>query len=307
MSPFFEDPALYRSVLENLPIGIYVLDREQRVRFWNRGAEQITGYLAHEMMGQTCREPLPHCDPQGRVLAGDNCSVTTTFRDGRAVQNHVFTLHKQGHRLGVQIRTLPLLDDNGLTMGVAIAFEEAPANTIPERSDALLCGCLDPLTGVSSQRLTRAVLTESLAELEETHGGWGLLRIRVLGLKEVSARYGTNSLATFLRTSAQTIRHSLTAEDFLGRWRDDEFLAMLPTASPVKVAAIAELISEQINQSEISWWGDRFRVRAMVDWIVAGRGDKLEVLLGQMRPAHAGENAAAAGGGGAPGSPASRG
>jgi PAS domain S-box-containing protein/diguanylate cyclase (GGDEF)-like protein len=294
MSAFFEDPALYRSVLEKLPIGVYVLDREQRVRFWNRGAEQITGYLAHEVMGQICRETLPHCDPEGRVLAGDRCSVTTTLRDGRAEQNHVFTLHKEGHRLGVQIRTVPLLDDHGVTMGVAIAFEEAPAESLLETPGALLCGCLDPLTGVSSQRLTRAVFTESLAELEETHGGWGLLRIRILGLKELSARYGADSLAAFLRTSAQTIRHSLRPEDFLGRWGDDGFLAMLHTASPIKVAVIAELISQQIGQSEISWWGDRFRVRAAVDWTVAGPGDKLEALLGQMKRAPSENNEAAA-------------
>src|SRR5258708_33307445 len=130
MSPFFEDPALYRSVLENLPIGIYVLDREQRVRFWNRGAEQITGYLAHEVMGQICRETLPHCDPQGRVLAGDKCSVTATFRGGRARQNHVFTLPKQGHPVGVQVCTLPLLDDKRLPVGGGIAVEEAPADPL---------------------------------------------------------------------------------------------------------------------------------------------------------------------------------
>lgn len=307
MSPFFQDPALYRSVLENLPIGIYVLDREQRVRFWNRGAEQITGYLAHEVMGQIYREPIPHCDPQGRVLSGDKCSVTTTFRDGRAVQSHVFTLHKQGHRLGVQIRTLPLLDDNGITMGVAVTFEEAASEALPESAGALLGGCLDPLTGVSSERLTRAVFTESLAELEDTHGGWGLLRIRILGLKEISGRYGADSLAVFLRTSAQTIRHSLRAEDFLGRWGDDGFLVMLHTASPIKVNAIAELISQQIRQSEISWWGDCFRVQAGVDWTVAGQGDELEKLLAQMKPAHTPDHAAAAGAGSATGASARRG
>ncbi len=307
MSPFFEDPALYRSVLANLPIGIYVLDREQRVRFWNRGAEQITGYLAHEVMGQICRESLPHCDLQGRVLAGDHCPVTTTFRDGRALQNHVFTLHKQGHRLGVQVRTLPLLDDNGLIVGVAVAFEEAPTSSIPESSGALMYGCLDPLTGVPSQRLTRAVLAESLAGLEDTHGGLGLLRIRILGLKEFSGRYGADSIAPFLRTSAQTIRHGLSAEDFLGRWAEDEFLAMLHSSSPVKVAAMAELIWRQVSQSEISWWGDRSRVRAVVDYVVAGPGDKLESLLSQMKPSHAALAAKASGVGGAPDSAPSRG
>jgi GGDEF domain-containing protein len=122
---------------------------------------------------------------------------------------------------------LPLVDDNSLTMGVAVAFEEAPTTSILEMPGALMCGCLDPRTGVSSQRLTRTVLTESLAELQDTHGGWGFLRIRTLGLKELSARYGTDSIAAFLRTSAQTIRHSLRAEDFLGRWGEDEFLVRI--------------------------------------------------------------------------------
>jgi PAS domain S-box-containing protein len=307
MSRFFEDPALYRSVLENLPIGIYVLDREQRVRFWNRGAEQITGYLAHEVMGQICQDPLPHCDPQGRILAGDHCPVTTTFRDGHALQNHVFTLHKQGHRLGVQVRTLPLLDDKGLIVGVAVAFEEAKTSSVPESTSALMYGCLDPLTGVPSQRLTRAVLTESLAGLEETHGGLGLLSIRILDLKEFAAKHGADSIVPFLRTSAQTIRHSLTAEDFLGRWEKDEFLAMLHSASPVKVAATAELIWRQVSESEISWWGDHFRVRAAVDYVVAFAGDKLESLLNQMKPCHVAGVAQVARAGNTPRSAPSRG
>lgn len=287
MSPFFEDPALYRSVLENLPIGIYVLDRDQRVRFWNRGAAQITGYLAHEMLGHVCADTLPHCDLHGRVLAGAHCPVTTTFGHGREVQNHVFTLHKEGHRLGILVRTLPFLDDNGLIVGVAVAFEEGPSTFNSDCSEALIYGCLDPMTGVPSQRLTRAMLTESLASLEETHGGLGLLRVRVLGLKELSGRYGTDSIAAFLHSSAQTIRHNLSAQDFIGRWAENEFLAILHSASPVKVADTAELIWQQVSESEISWWGDHFRVRAEVGYTIASPGDKVELLLEQMKPTHA--------------------
>src|SRR5215470_9075265 len=138
MSPFFEAPALYQSVLENLPIGIYMLDRAHRVRFWNYRAEQITGYLAHEVLGQPCQESLPHCDPQGRPVRGENCAVTTTLRDGRGFESEVFTLHKQGHRLGIEVRTLPLFDDNDSVAGVVVAFEEATLNAASEFSGTLM-------------------------------------------------------------------------------------------------------------------------------------------------------------------------
>ncbi|MFY9560354.1 MAG: diguanylate cyclase [Terriglobales bacterium] len=238
---------------------------------------------------------------------GTTAQVTTTFRDGRALQNHVFTLHKQGHRLGVQVRTLPLLDDMDLVVGVAVAFEEAPAGTIPEASGSLMYGCLDPLTGVPSQRLTRAVLAESLAGLEETHGGLGLLRIRILGLKEFSAKYGADSTVPFLRASAQTIRHSLGPEDFLGRWGREEFLAVLQSGSPIRVAAAAESLGRLLRQSEVTWWGDRFRIETEVESAVARPGDTLESLLSHMKPSHAAVAAKAAMAGGAPDSAPSQG
>ncbi len=294
MSPFFENPTLYRSVLENLPTGIYVLDREQRVRFWNRGAEAITGFKAHEVTGKIVGESFPHFDPKGRVLAGEYSPVTTTLRDGRASKDHVFALHKEGHRLRVQVRTMPLLDDDGLIMGVAIEFDEHPSNSGPDFSEALMYGCLDPLTGVPSRRLTGAVVAESLAALNTTQGQLALLHIRITGIQELLDRCGADSTAAFLRTAAQTIRHSLSPNDFFGRWSENEFMAVLHSANTVKLADMAERIVEQVSASEISWWGDRFRLCAVVARMIAAPGDKLETLLSQMRltqpaPVHGGD------------------
>jgi len=141
------------------------------------------------------------------------------------------------------------------------------------------------------------VLAVSIGGLEESHAGLGLLRIRILGLKEFSARHGANSAVPFLRTSAQTIRHSLSAEDFLGRWGDEEFIAILHTSSPVSVAGTAELIWRLLSQSEISWWGDRFLVEAVVGHAVARAGDSLESLLQHMTGSQAAAGAKAAGAG----------
>ena len=45
------DPSYYRAILESLPTGVYVVDPERRILFWNDGAEQITGYRRHEIIG----------------------------------------------------------------------------------------------------------------------------------------------------------------------------------------------------------------------------------------------------------------
>lgn len=39
------DPSHYRAILESLSTGVYVVDRERKILFWNDGAERITGYL----------------------------------------------------------------------------------------------------------------------------------------------------------------------------------------------------------------------------------------------------------------------
>jgi GGDEF domain-containing protein len=99
----------------------------------------------------------------------------------------------------------------------------------------------------------------------------------------------------------------LSAEDFLGRWEKNEFLAMLQSSSPVKVAAMAELIWLQLSQSEVAWWGDRFPVAAQVDHVVAHTGDELESLLIQMKSSHPAVRVKAGGASGASHSAFSRG
>jgi GGDEF domain-containing protein len=90
----------------------------------------------------------------------------------------------------------------------------------------------------------------------------------------------------FLRAAAQTLHYNLDAESFLGRWEENGFLVVLPTASPVKVATTAETLRTALSHSEVSWWGDHFTVAAEVACAVVATGDDLESLLRELKPAH---------------------
>ena len=288
MSPtFFDNPELYRSLLEDLPIAVYVVDRERRVRLWNRAAEQLTGHLAHEAMGQDCTgRLLQPCDQQGRALSGTHSPVAATLTGGRAQQFAASFLHKNGHRVAVSVRTRAILEPSEAIVGAMVLFEEAFVSC-EDSSGSFMYGCLDAATGSPSPALTRAVLNECIAGMEQSRRGFGLLRIRVLGLDEFRSKHGIQSAFPLLRTAAQTLRHSLEPEDFVGRWGEDEFIVVLPSASPLTTRATAETIWNLVSRSEVSWWGDRFPVQAVVMHTVAHPGDKLEKLMNGLEPAHA--------------------
>ncbi len=285
-SDFLDNPKLFRHLVEDLPVGIYIVDRERRIRFWNRGAEHLTGHLAHDVLGRVLEEVVQACDRRGNRLSGEHCPVTMTLSQRQPQRCTAFYLHKNGHRTAVRIRTRPILEYGDAIGGTTVLFEEA----FPYREESSgppMYGCLDATTGIPSRRLTRAVLNECMAGMEESHTGFGILRIRLLGLEEFRAKHGPQSVVPFLRTASQTLRNSLDAENFLGCWAENEFLVVLPSASPMMVAMTAEILLNLLSHSEVSWWGDRFLVEAEVAYTVATAGSDLESLLREMKPSHA--------------------
>ena len=45
------DLEIYRTVLEHMQTGIYTVDCDQKIQFWNDGAENITGHLRQDVVG----------------------------------------------------------------------------------------------------------------------------------------------------------------------------------------------------------------------------------------------------------------
>jgi PAS domain S-box-containing protein len=293
-SDFLDNPKLFRHLAEDLPVGIYIVDRERRIRFWNRGAEHLTGHLGHDVVGHVLEDVVQACDRRGNNLSGERCPVTMTLSQRKSQRCTAFYLHKNGHRTAVRIRTRPILEYGDAIGGATVLFEEAFVYR-DESAGPPMYGCLDATTGVPSRRLTRAVLNECMAGMEESHTGFGLLRVRVLGLDVFHAKHGPQSVVPFLRTAAQTLRNSLDAENFLGCWGENEFLVVLPSASPVMVAMTAEILLNLLSHSEVSWWGDRFLVEAEVSYTVATAGSDLESLLREMKLPHSKGTAKAAG------------
>jgi PAS domain S-box-containing protein len=164
--PVFADPEIHRIVPESMQTGLYMVNCDQRTRFWDQGAEKITGYLRQAVVGHSCRDFFP---PQKEEAKKGICEIggarASVLRDERPATAEITLRHKAGHRVIVRIRAVPIQDAAGPVIGAAESIDADPWAFEADRRHRKLAsyGCLEEATGVRSNRYIPAHIRESLA------------------------------------------------------------------------------------------------------------------------------------------------
>src|SRR5512142_3425722 len=145
----------YKAIIDNLYDGVYFVDRERVITYWNGGAERITGYVSSQVVGHRCSDNiLNHVTADGTNLCRDHCPLAACMLDGKPREVDVFLHHADGHRLPVLIRAAPMLDAQGNIIGAVETFssdagEKAVRSELHELRRTVHT---DPLTGVGNRR-----------------------------------------------------------------------------------------------------------------------------------------------------------
>jgi PAS domain S-box-containing protein/diguanylate cyclase (GGDEF)-like protein len=277
-----DDPNIYRAVLESLPTGVYVVDEDRRIVFWNDGAERITGFLRQEVVGRFCRDNiLVHCDADNSVLCGTACPLADTMHDGRSREVEVYLRHKDGFRVPVRVRAVPIRDQEGLIIGAAEIFEERAIAPDPNRglinsSDEV---CVEQVTGLPGQDWLLARLSESLAQFTGQDTPFGILRIRLDQLMDWHSRGGQQVVNVILRAVGQTLRSIIPPTDLVGRWSEGEFLAIVANCDSGHLEKLGAQLKKIVNCVAIKWWGDYLPIKVSLGSAEVSSGDTPESLL----------------------------
>jgi PAS domain S-box-containing protein len=57
------NPGMFEAVVDSIEAGVYLVDRDGKIVYWNHGAETISGYLRQQVTGRYCGDKtLAHCD-----------------------------------------------------------------------------------------------------------------------------------------------------------------------------------------------------------------------------------------------------
>jgi len=277
-----QDPEIFRTVLDSLQTGVSVADRNGKVLFWNQGAERLTGHKRHEVVGRSYRDNiLLQCNDQGCVACGATCPISRTLHEGKPQEAKIQLRHKEGHPVHVLMRLAPLRDPHGSILGITQSFDEQTFGAERDRNRHTLAehGCMDESTDVPNHEFTQFHMAKNLASFARYHLPFGIILIQVDRLAHFRAAYGPPAGEAVLRVVAQTMKNAFRPSDFVGRWAEDQFLAILINCGDHGVEKTFERIRKIISCAELRWWSDKLSVTTSVGSAKARAGDSVESLL----------------------------
>jgi diguanylate cyclase (GGDEF)-like protein len=291
------DAGLHRALLDRLNEGVCMVNRDHRILYWNSGAERMSGYFAHEVAGQFSHgDLLMHCESDGSLVpgAGPGSPVVAAMLDGKPHETTVFLLHKEGHRLLVQLQARPIRDPNGAIAGAVELFEEVSAPLHDRAREMETFGFSDSSTRAANRKFGEMMLRHALEAFDLFEIPFGWLRIGLDRAQDLDRSYGHGMVAAAVKMIAATLDRSLGSLDVLARWEPAEFRVEVGRCSRSELAAAAERLRLLVRASALDWWGDRLGVTVSVGGATIEPGDTIQSL--EQRVGEVYEGCQAAGG-----------
>jgi PAS domain S-box-containing protein len=114
------NPELQKKFLDIIGDALFVVNTERDIVYWNRRAEELTGYSADEVLGQFCQFGL-RCETCANI-----CNL---FEQGRIKDSKVTLRAKDGNTLHVTKSAFLLHDDQGQVVGAVELMRDETALT----------------------------------------------------------------------------------------------------------------------------------------------------------------------------------
>lgn len=224
------DPAFYKELLDHMSDGVYFVDQERRILYWNEGARRLTGYSSEELLGRYCQDDiLCHIDDAGKRLCQDGCPLTVSIVDGGHHEANLFLRHKDGRRVPVNVRVQPMKDASGAVIGAIEIFSDGTAQSEARRKAEAMrrMAFIDHLTQLPNRRFLEMTVQTAQREFEVHHDLFALLLLDLDGFKGINDTFGHTLGDQALIEVGKMLVSAFRPTDTVGRWGGDEFLAIV--------------------------------------------------------------------------------
>jgi diguanylate cyclase (GGDEF)-like protein/PAS domain S-box-containing protein len=272
----------YEKILENLHDGLYLVDRERVITYWNKAAEQISGFSAIEIVGKSCSDnKLTHVDSDGKNLCTGMCPLAETIADGKPREAEVYMHHKDGHRIPVSVRVSTLTDRDGNIIGgielfTNISNQAANELKIKELEKLAL---LDNLTQLPNRNYIEREIQSRYEAKMRYHVPFGILFIDIDHFKRFNDTYGHDVGDDVLKFVANTFTANARPFDLYGRWGGEEFIGIIHNIKTKGLELIGNRLRKLIENSYIIRENKKLYVTISIGATLINNDDTIDSLI----------------------------
>lgn len=245
----------YKEIFENLNDGVYYVDRDRRITFWNKGAERISGFSSDEVINTHCYDNvLMHTNDEGTQLCMSGCPLQNSIQTNQINIASVFLLHKAGYRVPVSVRTVPIVE-NGEVFGAVEIFQvqHERMESLYNVEELKALALTDQLTALPNRRYTETFLASRINEYKALGINFGVLFMDIDHFKLFNDQYGHDVGDDVLRILAKTFKSNLRNSDFIGRWGGEEFIGICVCPDEESLRQVAEKIRVLAEKTSIPY------------------------------------------------------
>jgi diguanylate cyclase (GGDEF)-like protein/PAS domain S-box-containing protein len=273
----------HKKLLDTLYDGVYFVDTDRTITYWNKGAERLTGFAAGEAVSRHCFDNfLMHVDKAGCALCLKGCPLSLTMADGEHRESELFLRHKLGHRVPVRVRVEPIHSVVGSIVGAVEIFTDISAFKKLERLAGHLqdLAYYDSLTHVANRRHIELKVQQALQEVQQLGRSFGIIMLDVDSFKAVNDNHGHQTGDRMLKMLCDTLTACLRPGDVVGRWGGDEFLVVARDVTAASLEHLAERCRHLIDATFVPIAsGAPIRINVSVGATMLRQGDLCDEAL----------------------------
>jgi len=238
-------------LLENMYDAVVFIDTGGQVVLWNRGAERLTGIAGSSVrQRQWQSDLLSICDERGEAIAEADCPVNCAIQSGVQSLRRLKIWGRAGRPVAVDTHAIPVIADNGTTMGAILLFHDASSETSLEKRCQSLHekATKDPMTQVANRAEFDRVHEMFVTAHEQQQIPCSLLICDLDKFKQVNDTYGHQAGDDAIISLARLLKAYCHPGDLVARYGGEEFVVLCADCDNAAAARRAELVRKTLAQ-----------------------------------------------------------
>ncbi|MFQ6677129.1 MAG: diguanylate cyclase [Fidelibacterota bacterium] len=276
------DKYSYERIIDNLHDGLYFVDKNRVITYWNRAAEQISGFSSEEVVGRSCADNiLTHIDSDGNNLCTGICPLAATILDKQPRETEIYMHHKDGHRIPVSVRVSALTNAAGKVLGGVELFTDISnqsANQLRVKELEKLA-LLDNLTQLANRNYIEKEIHGRFEEKKRLNVPFGILFMDIDHFKNFNDTYGHDVGDKVLQFVANTFVSNSRPYDLYGRWGGEEFLGIIRNITAPDLEHLGNKVRSLIEHSYISHGDNKLNVTISIGATLVKADDTIESVI----------------------------